>query len=353
MEAACCNGIILINKKSSLRRYFILYHIFFWSILYILWIYFFQNHAFSFTRTLTVQFCYLSFVAADYYFIVYFLLDRVLYKKGYFLFILSAIGIIAVSSVLRSALAVFMNAHFFMRGKEQPPLNEILLSSFVNIFIWVLILVAAKLIWDKIQNQRYTQSVEKERAIAELNFLKAQVNPHFLFNSLNSVYGYIDRNNKTARNLLLQFSEMLRYQLYECNADRVPISKEITYLRNYALLQQHRKEESLIVQFNTDDDWGGSEIAPLLLIVFVENAFKYVSNFEDRENKIIISLHHTMNKVELSVFNTTENSRKNSSGGIGLTNVKRRLDILYPQKHDLIIRQGNDSFSVQLQIDLT
>jgi LytS/YehU family sensor histidine kinase len=288
----------------------------------------------------------------DYYFIVYFLLNRVLYKRGYFLFILAAVGIIAVSSALRSELAVFMNANFFMRGKEQPPRSEILLSSFVNIFIWVLILVTAKLIWDKIQNRRYTQSIEKEKVIAELNFLKAQVNPHFLFNSLNSVYGYIDKNNKTARNLLLQFSEMLRYQLYDCNADRVSISKEIAYLHNYTLLQQHRKEESLVVQFNADDDWGEFEVAPLVLIVFVENAFKYVSNFEDRENKIIISLHHQKNKLDFYVFNTTENSHKNSNGGIGLTNVKRRLDILYPQKHDLVIRKGNDSFSVQLQIDL-
>jgi LytS/YehU family sensor histidine kinase len=291
-------------------------------------------------------------VAADYYFIVYYLVDRVLYKRGYFLFILSAVGIIAVSSLLRSELAVFMNANFFMKGREQPSHSEVLLSSFVNIFIWVLILVSAKLIWDKIQNQRYTQSVEKEKVIAELNFLKAQVNPHFLFNSLNSVYGYIDKNNRTARNLLLQFSEMLRYQLYDCNADRVSILKEIEYLHNYTLLQQHRKEESLVVQFNTDDHWEGFDIAPLLLIVFVENAFKYVSNFEDRENKIIISLHHKKNSLDFYVFNTTENSHKNSNGGIGLTNVKRRLDILYPQKHNLIISKGNESFGIQLQIDL-
>jgi two-component system, LytTR family, sensor kinase len=227
-----------------------------------------------------------------------------------------------------------------------------LLSSFINIFIWVLILVTAKLIWDKIQNQRYVQSVEKEKAVAELNFLKAQVNPHFLFNSLNSIYGYIDKNNKTARNILLQFSEMLRYQLYECNSDRVSLTKEIAYLHNYVLLQQYRKEESLVVQFNADDNWEEFEIAPLLLVIFIENAFKYVSNFEDRENKIIISLHHKKNDLDFSVFNTTENSHFNSNGGIGLANVKRRLDILYPGKHDLIVQKENDSFNVQLQIDL-
>ena len=131
---------------------------------------------------------------------------------------------------------------------------------------------------------------------------------------------------------------MLRYQLYECNADRVSILKEIAYLRNYVLLQQYRKEENLIVQFNTDDPLEEFEIAPLLLVVFIENAFKYVSNFEDKENKIIISLQHKKNKLDFSVFNTTENSHFNSNGGIGLTNVKRRLEILYPENTILLFK---------------
>jgi CDP-diglyceride synthetase len=128
-------NIILNNKKNALRRKVILYHILSWSILYTLWIYFFQTHAFTLSRTLTVQFCYLGFVAADYYFTIYFLLRRVLYKKGYILFILAALGIIAVSSLLRSELAVFMNTHFFMRGKQQPAFSEIFLNSFINIWI--------------------------------------------------------------------------------------------------------------------------------------------------------------------------------------------------------------------------
>src|SRR4051794_37463310 len=312
------------------HRKIILYHVLSWSILYTLWIFFFQNRAFTLSRTLTIQFCYLGFVAADYYFTIYFLLRRVLYKKGYLLFILAALGIIAVSSLLRSELAVFMNTHFFMQGKQQPAFGEIFLSSFINIFIWVLGLVTGKLIWDKIQNQQYVQSIEREKAKSELNFLKAQMNPHFLFNSLNSIYGYIDKNNKTARNILLQFSEMLRYQLYDCNADRISILKEIAYLRNYVLLQQYRKEENLIVQFNIDDPLEEFEIAPLLLVVFIENAFKYVSNFEERENKIIISLLYKKSKLNFSVFNTAEKRESNLNGGIGLKNVKRRLEILYP-----------------------
>jgi hypothetical protein len=335
-----------------LRGKIILYHILCWSILYTLWIYFFQNHAFTLSRTLTVQFCYLSFVAAGYYFTIYFLLPHILYKKGYFLFILSALGIIAALALLRSELAVFMNVHFFMKGKQQPAFGEIFLSSFINIFIWLLALVTAKFIWDKIQNQQYIQSIEREKATNELNFLKAQINPHFLFNSLNSIYGHIDKKNKTARNILLQVSEMLRYQLYDCNANRVSILKEVAYLRNYVLLQQYRKEENLIVQFNTDDPLEEFQIAPLLLVVFIENAFKYVSNLEEKENKIIISLQHQNDKLNFSVFNTTENRHRILSGGIGLTNVKRRLQILYPNKHDLIIHNESDSFEVRLQIDL-
>src|SRR6476620_6305096 len=112
----------------------------------------------------------------------------------------------------------------------------------VNIFIWVLIFVFVKLIADKIRFRNYIHAIKKEKTKNELDYLKAQFNPHFLFNSINSIYGHIDRKNYKARDMLHTFSEMLRYQLYECNADHITIEKEINYIRNYIVLQQSRKE---------------------------------------------------------------------------------------------------------------
>lgn len=334
-----------------MRKNTLPYHILFWSILYVLWIIFFQNHSFTIVRTMTVQFCYLIFITADFYVVNYFFSSRIL-KKSWPLFIAVSVLAIALSSLLRALLASFMNLHFFLPGQPQLLFSDLLLSSFVNIFIWVLIVSAGKMLIDRFQGQRYLALVEKEKAMNELNFLKAQVNPHFLFNSLNSIYGYIDKKNQTARSILLQFSEMLRYQLYDCNADRVSLSKEIAYLRNYIALQQYRKEESLVVDFQSDASLNDCEIIPLLLVVFVENAFKYVSNFDEKENRISISLARNNGQLNFVAFNTTEQRINNTNGGIGLSNARRRLEILYPGRHELEIQRGNETFEIRLKIYL-
>jgi len=204
-------------------------------------------------------------------------------------------------------------------------------------------------------HQRQIAFIEREKAINEMNYLRAQVNPHFLFNSLNVVYGHIERENKTARNILLKFSEMLRYQLYECNADSVNIAKEVDYIRNYVSLQKWRKEENLIVQLQLGDALNGFNIAPLLLISFIENAFKYVSNFDEKENKILISLSREGNKLLFHVFNTKDpfqHVHVDERVGIGITNTKRRLEILYPNRHQLDIDEALHCYDVKLSLEL-
>src|SRR5690242_3497998 len=137
---------------------------------------------------------------------------------------------------------------------------------------------AIKFMFDQLQLQRKIADLAKEKAEAELNFLKSQINPHFLFNSLNSVYFLIDKNNPDARQALHKFSDMLRYQLYEMNGDKVPVEKEIEYLKDYIDLQKLRKDENYAVTFNSSPDVRGFSIEPLLLIPFVENAFKHISH---------------------------------------------------------------------------
>src|SRR5690606_22905121 len=118
------------------------------------------------------------------------------------------------------------------------------------------------------------RKMELEKVNAELEYLKAQVNPHFLFNSINTIYFQIDRHNELARNSLSGFSDMLRYQLYECNGTEIGIEKEIRYLKNYVSLQRMRKDENYLIFFEEHGDLTGFNVPPLLLIPFVENAFK-------------------------------------------------------------------------------
>ncbi|HXB44949.1 MAG TPA: histidine kinase, partial [Puia sp.] len=308
---------------------------------------------FSLTKTMTVEFCYLIFITADYYGINNFIVPRFLLKKAYVLFILSTIMIIALSAWLRALVALEMNLHFFRAAPTD--FGTLYLNSVINISLWVLIVTVGKMMVDRIQTQQQLELAQRERVRNELDYLKAQINPHALFNSLNTIYGHIDKTNQVARNILLEFSELLRYQLYDCGAEKVSLEKEIQYIRNYVAFQRLRKDEKLIVQVEIESTETGLTIAPLLLVVLIENAFKFVSSFSDKENKIIIKINTKRSVLYCSVFNTKEFQKlgnNSDSKGIGIVNLKRRLVLLYPQKHELNIKSSDNFYETNLIIDL-
>ena len=331
------------------------YNILLWLVLYLFWIVVFQQRTFAFSKTITVQFCYLLFVAANYYFSVYFAIPLFLYKKKYAMFAALFLAAVFTAALLRVPLATFLSEHFFAPGKQTPGFFELFFNSVINIFIWTICLVAGKLIIDRIRFQKYIDAIEKEKIKNELDFLKAQFNPHFLFNSINSIYGNIDKTNSSARKMLLTFSEMLRYQLYECNVEAISVDKEVNYIRNYIALQQTRKPENLEVELNIDEHLKGFKIAPLLFTAFIENAFKYVSHFESKMNRIQISLRRNDDNIVFRAFNTKENLNGHAlpdHGGIGIANVKRRLELLYPWQHTLTTNNTTDSYEVILNLQI-
>jgi len=325
-----------------------------WAGLYALWVAIFQNHALTITRTITVEFCYLLFIAANYYVHIHYSVPKLLYAKQYALFTLMVLGCITTAALLRVPLAMYINSHFFMVNKPQPSAAKLFLNSLVNIFVWVVCLVAAKLILDKIRFQQYLDLLEKEKAKNEIDFLKAQLNPHFLFNSINSIYGHIDKKNATARGMLLTFSEMLRYQLYECNAESIAIDKEVQYIKNYVALQRARKDESLVVNLTINDNVQGFTVAPLLFINFIENAFKFVSNHHNGTDWVYMLLEKKGNTLLFTTANTREPMLNSpvAAGGIGLANVQRRLQLLYPAKHTLCITETTHLYEVTLTLQL-
>lgn len=201
--------------------------------------------------------------------------------------------------------------------------------------------------------QELIRKMEMEKLNAELDYLKAQINPHFVFNSLNTIYFQIDKQNETARASLSGFSDMLRYQLYECNGAQIPIEKEVRYLENYVALQRMRKDGNYNISFVRGDGLHGFTIAPLLLIPFVENAFKHVSHFSSR-NEIRIALQRCGEDLRFSVFNTNEKKGETDQvrAGIGLKNVKRRLELLYKDQHILRMDKQLESFEVNVSLKI-
>ena len=194
------------------------------------------------------------------------------------------------------------------------------------------------------------QRIEIEKLNTELDYLKSQINPHFLFNSLNTVFFQIDKKNIVARDTLSKFSDMLRYQLYECNGSEVLAEKEITYLKNYVDLQRLRSNENYFIEFSSPDNLNGCTIAPLILMPFVENAFKHVSHFSDAPNQVKIQISQVGERFEMRVLNTMNKTGDTLPGGIGLKNVQRRLHLLYPNRHRLTISDEQGLFEVNLQL---
>jgi LytS/YehU family sensor histidine kinase len=227
-------------------------------------------------------------------------------------------------------------------------------DNIIPVFLLVTTGAATRLIKDYLQTQRRLTEIAQEKADTELKFLKSQINPHFLFNSLNSIYFLIDKQNIEARQTLLQFSDLLRYQLYDCNADTIAIEKELAYLQDYIRLQKLRKDNNYDVAVNIRNDIHGFKIVPLLLIPFVENAFKHISHYNNQKNFVHVEMGRQNGSFSFAVENSKENqlNSKLLPGGIGLTNVKRRLELLYPDKHQLQIYNNESSFRIELELKI-
>ncbi|WP_413668680.1 sensor histidine kinase [Mucilaginibacter sp. Mucisp86] len=327
----------------------VVYHIAFWLLAYLFWIFIFRNGTLVLTHAITIQFCYLVFISANYYLNTLYAIPHLLNKKQYVKFGLVFLTGILITALLRVPVSAWVVIHVFKLNMQFNALS-VFADSFINILFWVVCILGAQMVIEKMRSQVYIEQIEKERATNELNFLRAQFNPHFLFNSINSIYGHIDKANKDARDMLLVFSEMLRYQLYECNVEQIDLNKELNYIRNYIAIQKGRIDEMVVVSLCADDIKGQIYVAPLLFITFVENAFKYVGFNESRINKVDISLKQEGDNLQFRVYNTKDSfpGRDEHSSGLGIANTKRRLEILYPQKHRLEITDSGDSFEINL-----
>ena len=340
-----------MQSNSFLARYKV-YHIIFWTLVFVVW-YYLRYQDYSSTGTaLSVTFLKVADLAIMVYLTNYLLIPRLLYKKKYLQFAGAFILLILCSSISKLFFLSQILDRPDLLDFSGPGLKGRIYDNVIPNFFLVIAGAAVKLMLDFSLAQRRLGELAKEKAEAELNFLKSQINPHFLFNSLNAVYFLIDKNNPEAREALHKFSEMLRYQLYEMNGDSIPVEKEIGYLKDYVDLQKLRKDENYSVEFNCSPQVNGFQIEPLLLIPFVENAFKHLSHHKDKLNFVRLDLSRSNGELRFEVENSSESQpkAKNVTCGIGLQNVKRRLELLYPGKHWLDIKAGNNSYKISLKL---
>ena len=204
---------------------------------------------------------------------------------------------------------------------------------------------------DWFDSQKYKDELIKERQAGEIALLRSQINPHFLFNTLNNIYSLVYNKSEEAPEAVMKLSSIMRYMLYDSNTDFVPVQKEIEYLNSFIELQQLRITQKGFVDIKVLGSMDNRTIAPMLLIPFVENAFKHGD--KNHQPGIIIILNLLPDRLIFSVENFVKihvQQTTDETGGFGLQNIKRRLGLLYPDKHELKILLNEEMYKVELTI---
>lgn len=283
-------------------------------------------------------------------FINYYLLPRFFYKKRIWGFIILLVLVIVIVVLVEEFILEKLVWANTMRA-EKIRLSVTLFEALPPI----LFLVAYKISWDAIQKQNKIEALNRMVAESELQFLNSQINPHFLFNNLNNLYAYALDNSPKTPGIILQLSSILRYMLYDCKDKVVPLGKELENLNDYIKLSKLQLEDEGLVSFNVEGIAASLKIAPLILMVFVENAFKHGPSSLIENVQISISIKINENTL---YFNCENNygelsNTENLSKGIGLKNAVGRLDLSYPDKYVLNIDRKDNCYKVFLKLELT
>jgi sensor histidine kinase YesM len=278
------------------------------------------------------------------------LVAKVLKQKGIVLYVMSVFAVIAILYPVMGQLLLLLPVNRLLGGifSDNPFILENAFGGLAIIFSTLPVVLAMQ--WAKQNN--HIISLEKEKNRTELDLLKQQLNPHFFFNTLNNLYALSLQQSKQTPESILQLSELMRYVIYKGNEATVPIGEEIKYLDDYTQLQQMRLRMPLDLQFTRNIGNEMQPVPPMLLIVFIENAFKH--GIEPADSPAFLHLHLTCNEQKL--YFSCENSFEPVAAGntgIGLDNLRKRLALLYPDRHVIKTAVKNHTFKAEMQLDLS
>ena len=298
------------------------------------------------------------------YMLIYFVLPRYLLKQKYWqtaawvvsLFILTAgMSAVLASTVIKAERNWITNYHLYTRGFDIGSMALALMAGLRGGITIAGISATIKLMKYWYTKERRNLQLQKENAESQLQLLKAQVHPHFLFNTLNNIYSYTQNASTVASKLVMGLSDMMRYMLYECNLPLVALDKELKMLQDYSMLEQIRYDKRLDLHIELPENTQDLYIAPLLLLPFVENCFKHgASNMlEQPWISLHISVEGDVLKMNLVNGKPPDNGpRPLDKPGIGIVNVRKRLSLLYPDKHELLITAEEEVFIINLTLQL-
>ena len=345
-------------RKFIDRLYYLLtlrpvYHVLFWLLMFGVLVFTGLEQTNDLHFVLSNEIISMVFYAVLVYFNLFYLIPNYLAKNVFWYLCL-----VMLASALVTPIWIFV---LYLKFTDQPLLQEKLVRDqlllFFGSFMVTIISTILRVITDWWRYQREKQILMTQTIQTELRFLKSQINPHFLFNTLNNLYALTLKKSDKAPEIVLKLSEIMRYMLYECNEKRVLLTKEIHYIHNYLDLERLRQPGAADIRFTTEGNISDQMVAPLLFVPFLENSFKHGLNHHMHGGGFV-RLHLAVHGNDLEFF--IENSKAEGlprqehprSGGIGLANVRQRLEILYPGSYNLLIQDEPHRYSVTLQLQL-
>ncbi len=305
----------------------------------------------DFRREWLDEIAYIICYGSVFYINILYLFPRYYTNKGelYFLFSILLILFFSIFGALLNEVIYYLLGHHHFRWFRS--------DEFFTQTLWLILIYLTGTVYsiqDMLNQQiKHNQQITEEKLQTELQLLKNQINPHFLFNALNNIYSLSYTKSGKAPESILKLSDMLRYVIEDCSKDHVTINEEIEYIINLIDFYKMKSPGKRNVSFSYQIDHPGISIAPMLFIPFVENSFKYSRIEEDPSGFIEITLNEKNNMVNFTIKNSIFSKRTILQGsGQGIANVKQRLEIIYPQKHTLFIEGNDKTYFVELKIDL-
>jgi len=352
MQLATMNLSQFINTK------FIPIHLLFWIGVWFFFVYFFSYNATDTNYVTWFSSFLLPVTMITTYFVVYYLIPKYLLTKKYLLFALYGVYTLIISTYL-ILMTIFVSLIFLsnLNIDRMPPMSKHYVFILILVYLVVMIVSFIHLLSHNFKTEaENTELLNKiletqlQLKDQELQYLKKQIHPHFLFNTLNTIYGFALKQSKTTPAIILKLSNLLDYILYQVNKPTVSLKEEVLHIKEYIDLEKIRFQDTLKVSFKTENIAEDKLIAPMLLIPFVENAFKH-GNLKDGFLHINIEIIMQDEALIFTIKNTIKKDDDlNHDSGIGLQNIKKRLDLIYPKGYDLKIESRNDLFVVKLSI---
>lgn len=344
--------LTIYNKKSSI----LIIHILLWIIIFAI------SASQIYLKIGTIPYDYyfrFSFFITAFYLNYFLFVPKILLQKKFIFYIItllffSTIFILLLEFVIPKPENFRPPNGFFKRNPPNFKQGFLLFKSFPTLILLLLFFALSTSIklgieWFKTEKEKAL--IESQKVSSELSFLKAQLNPHFLFNTLNSIYALANKKSNDTTLAIVTLSELMRYTIYEANENKVTLEKEIEHIKNYISLQLLRLKDASGVKINIHGNLN-YKIEPLLLISFIENAFKYGTDYKGK-TAIVIKISVVNEALHLFVYNTSSHQKeKIENSGIGLENIKNRLKLLYPNSHNLEITNDKKSYTVNLIIKL-